>query len=87
MAVLKARILDRAMRKQQEAISQDRRSQVGTGDRAEKIRTYNFPQDRISDHRTELTLRNIEGILDGDLDQLVDSLLEWEQARQLGNGV
>jgi peptide chain release factor 1 len=87
MAVLKARILDRAMRKQQEAISQDRRSQVGTGDRAEKIRTYNFPQDRISDHRTELTLRNIEGILDGDLDQLVDALLEWEQARQLGNGV
>ncbi len=83
MAVLKARLLDRATREQQQAISQDRRSQIGTGDRAEKIRTYNFPQDRISDHRIELTLRNIEGILDGDLDPLVEPLLEWEQAQRM----
>ena len=86
MAVLNARLLDRATREQQAAISQDRRSQVGTGDRAEKIRTYNFPQDRISDHRIELTLRNIEGVLDGDLDPLIEPLLEWGQARRLEDG-
>ena len=86
MAVLKARLLDKATREQQAAISQDRRSQVGTGDRAEKIRTYNFPQDRISDHRIDLTLHNIQGILDGDLDPLVEPLLEWEQARLLEEG-
>ena len=86
MAVLKARLLDKATREQQEAISQDRRAQVGTGDRAEKIRTYNFPQDRISDHRIDLTLHNIQVILDGDLDPLVEPLLEWEQARLLAEG-
>lgn len=86
MAVLKARLLDKATREQQQAISQDRRSQVGTGDRSEKIRTYNFPQDRISDHRIDLTLHNIQSILDGDLDTLVEPLLEWEQARRLAEG-
>ncbi|MCH7705828.1 MAG: peptide chain release factor 1 [Chloroflexi bacterium] len=86
MAVLKARLLDKATREQQEAISQDRRAQVGTGDRAEKIRTYNFPQDRISDHRIDLTLHNIQVILDGDLDPLVEPLLEWEQAQLLAEG-
>lgn len=83
MSVLRARLLDMERRRQEQAVSQQRRSQVGTGDRAEKIRTYNFPQDRVTDHRIGLTLRNLERILDGDLDELIDALATSEQARQL----
>jgi peptide chain release factor 1 len=83
MAVLRARLLDIEQRKQEEAITSERRSQVGTGDRAEKIRTYNFPQDRVTDHRIGLTLRNLTQILEGDLDRLVDTLATEEQTRQL----
>jgi peptide chain release factor 1 len=83
MAVLRARLLDIEQRKQEAEITQQRRSQVGTGDRAEKIRTYNFPQDRISDHRIGLSLRNLPRILEGDLDRLIDALATDDQARQL----
>ena len=83
MAVLKARLLDRATREQQQSISQDRRSQVGTGDRAEKVRTYNFPQDRMTDHRINLTLHNLPGIMDGGLDPLIDPLIAGERNRLL----
>ena len=83
MAVLRARLLDRATREQQQEISQDRRSQVGTGDRAEKARTYNYPQNRVTDHRIGLTLHNLEAVLDGNLDALIDPLLKMEQARKL----
>ncbi len=83
MAVLRARLLDMEQRKQEEAIIRQRRSQVGTGSRAEKIRTYNFPQDRITDHRLGLTLHNLPRILDGDLDQLIDALATNDQAEQL----
>jgi peptide chain release factor 1 len=83
MAVLRARLLDIEQRKQEEAITSERRSQVGTGDRAEKIRTYNFPQDRVTDHRIGLTLRNLTQILEGELDRLVDTLATDEQTRQL----
>ncbi len=83
MAVLRARLLDMERRKQEEAIIKQRRSQVGTGDRAEKIRTYNFPQDRITDHRLGLTLHNLPQILAGDLNQLIDALATNEQAQQL----
>ena len=83
MAVLRARLLEIEQRRQDEAITQQRRSQVGTGDRAEKIRTYNFPQDRVSDHRIGLTLRNLSQILEGDLDKLIDALATEDQARQL----
>jgi len=83
MAVLRARLLDTEQRKQEEAMTQQRRSQVGTGDRAEKIRTYNFPQDRVTDHRLGLTLRNLPRILEGDLDQLIDTLATNDQAKQL----
>ncbi len=83
MSVLRARLLDMEQRKQEEKAVKQRRSQVGTGDRSEKIRTYNFPQDRITDHRIGLTLRNLPRILEGDFDQLIDALATDDQAKQL----
>jgi len=83
MSVLRARLLDSEQRKQEEEITKQRRSQVGTGDRAEKIRTYNFPQDRVSDHRIGLTLRNLPRFLDGELDELIDILATSDQTKQL----
>ena len=83
MSVLRARLLDIQQRKQEEAVTNERRSQVGTGDRAEKVRTYNFPQDRVTDHRIGLSLRNLPRILEGDLDQLIDALATDDQTKQL----
>ena len=83
MSVLRARLLDVERTKQEQALSQQRRSQVGTGDRAEKIRTYNFPQDRLSDHRLGKNLRNLPRIMGGELDELVDALTTSEQAKEL----
>ncbi len=83
MSVLRARLLDIERTKQEAAITQQRRSQVGTGDRAEKIRTYNFPQDRLSDHRLGKNLRNLPRIMGGELDELVDALTTSEQAKEL----
>ena len=83
MSVLRTRLLDIERRQQEEKITTERRSQVGTGDRAEKIRTYNFPQDRISDHRISLNLRNLPRILEGELDELIDTLATSYQAKQL----
>ncbi|MBI3931170.1 MAG: peptide chain release factor 1 [Chloroflexi bacterium] len=83
MAVLRARLLDIERRKQEEEMSRQRRSQVGSGDRAEKIRTYNFPQDRVTDHRIGLTLHNLNRVLEGDFDQLIDALAANDQAQQL----
>ncbi len=83
MAVLRARMLDIERRRQEDEMIKQRRSQVGTGDRSEKIRTYNFPQDRITDHRIGLNIHNLDKVLEGDLDQLIDALASDEQARQL----
>jgi peptide chain release factor 1 len=83
MAVIKARLLDRALREHQQAISQERKAKVGTGERSEKIRTYNFPQDRVTDHRISLTLHNIHTLLDGDLDMLVEPLMAEERSKRL----
>ena len=83
MAVLRARVLDYEQQRQAAEVSETRRSQVGTGERAEKIRTYNFPQDRVTDHRVGLTLHNLQGILDGDLDAIIDTVSTSEQARLL----
>ncbi|TET26739.1 MAG: peptide chain release factor 1 [Dehalococcoidia bacterium] len=83
MSVLRARLLDMEQRKKESEISQQRRSQVGSGDRAEKIRTYNFPQDRLTDHRISLNLHNLPSILSGELDELIDALATTEQAKQL----
>ena len=84
MSVLRARLLDLEQRKQEEEVTKQRRSQVGTGDRAEKIRTYNFPQDRITDHRISLTLHNLPRILEGELDELIDTLATSDQTKRLG---
>jgi len=83
MSVLRARLLDREQSKREEEMSKQRRSQVGTGDRAEKIRTYNFPQDRVTDHRISLTTRNLPRILEGELDELIDTLATSDQAKLL----
>ena len=83
MAVLNARLLDRAQKQQQSEISSDRRSQVGTGERSEKARTYNFPQDRVTDHRIGLTRHNLQTLLDGDLTPLIEPLMAWEQEQRL----
>jgi len=81
--VLRARLLDKAIGEQHEKASQDRRDQVGTGDRSAKIRTYNFPQSRITDHRIKLTLHRLDEVLDGDLDELIDTLSLTDQAEKL----
>jgi peptide chain release factor 1 len=83
LSVLRTRLLDIERRKQEEQITSDRRSQVGTGERAEKIRTYNYPQDRVSDHRINLTLHNLPRVMEGDLDGLIDALATSEQTKQL----
>ena len=83
LSVLRTRLLDIERRKQEEQITSKRRSQVGTGERAEKIRTYNYPQDRISDHRINLTLHNLPRFMEGNLDELIDALTTAEQAEQL----
>ena len=83
MRMLRAQLADRKQREAEEAVGSLRRSQVGTGDRSEKIRTYNYPQDRITDHRINQNFRDIKGILDGDLDRLVDELQKDEKARLL----
>jgi peptide chain release factor 1 len=83
MRVLKARLLERAQEEQQAAIAADRRSQVGTGERSERIRTYNFPQTRVTDHRIGLTLHRLPAVLEGDLDELIEALSAAEQAERL----
>ena len=83
MSVLRARLLDLEQSRQREEVDSSRRSQVGSGDRAEKIRTYNFPQDRMTDHRAGYTRHNLPALLDGDLDDVVDALDEREQAQLL----
>jgi peptide chain release factor 1 len=83
LAVLRSRLLEIEQKKQREADSAARRSMVGQGERADKIRTYNFPQDRVTDHRIGLTLHNIPGVLEGDLDPLIDALITTDQAERL----
>lgn len=83
LRILRSRLLDRAQREQQEQISQERKSKVGTGERSEKIRTYNFPQSRVSDHRLNLTLHRLENVLDGDLEEFIEPLIMHHQAQML----
>ncbi len=82
-ALLRAKLYDLEMQKQHDEEAELRRSQIGTGDRSEKIRTYNFPQSRVTDHRIGFTSHNLEGVLDGDLDQILDSLIAADQAAKL----
>jgi len=83
MRILRSRILEAEMEKQSAAIAADRKSQVGTGDRSERIRTYNYPQGRVTDHRIGLTLYKLDQILNGDLDEIMDALITAEQAEKM----
>lgn len=85
LRVLRSRIYEIELEKQQSEVAQNRRSQVGTGDRSEKIRTFNFPQGRVTDHRIKLTMYQIDSILDGDIDGFINSLITADQAERLKN--
>ena len=83
MRVLRARVKDLAVREQNEAIAADRKNQVGSGDRSERIRTYNFPQGRVTDHRIGLTLHKLDSVLNGDLDEIISALITADQSKRL----
>ena len=83
LKVLKARLLDAAQQELEQEYAENRRSQVGTGDRSERIRTYNYPQGRVTDHRINLTLYKLENFLDGDIDEMIDAIIQYEQLEQL----
>ena len=85
MKILRSRLLEQAEQEQNDSIAADRRRQVGSGDRSGRIRTYNFPQNRVSDHRIELTLYRLDAVMNGDLDLLIEPLLAHEQAEKLQN--
>jgi len=81
--VLRARLYEMEMRKQQDELASERKSQVGTGDRSEKIRTYNYPQGRVTDHRISLTIHRLEAIVNGDLDPFIDALITHDQVEKM----
>ena len=83
MRVLRARLYERALAEQQAELAANRLAQVGSGERAEKIRTYNFPQGRVTDHRIKLTVHNLEAVLGGELDELTEALQDDEKRRRL----
>ena len=83
MKVLKTRLYEMQLREQQEAAGAERRSKIGTGDRAEKIRTYNYPQNRVTDHRIGYTTKNLDRVMDGDLDDVINALIQEDQKRKL----
>lgn len=83
LKVLRSRLLDQKQQAQNDEIAANRRSQVGTGDRSERIRTYNYPEGRISDHRIGLTIYRLEQVLNGNLDEVIDALATADQAAKL----
>ena len=83
LRVLRSRLYELEMEKQQKALADERRSQVGTGDRSEKIRTYNYPQNRVTDHRIGLTLHRLDSIMDGEIGEILDALNTHFQAERL----
>ena len=84
-ALLRAKLYDLECQKRHDAEAEARKSQIGTGDRSEKIRTYNFPQGRVTDHRSKLTLHRLDSMLGGDLSEIIDSLIAADQAAKLAN--
>ncbi|WP_071429062.1 peptide chain release factor 1 [Angelakisella massiliensis] len=86
LRVLRSRLLEQKQREQDDRIASERKSQVGTGDRSERIRTYNYPQGRVTDHRINLTLYKLQAVLDGALDEIIDALIAYYQAQRLSSG-
>jgi peptide chain release factor 1 len=86
MKLLRTKLFEQKMQEQTDAITSERKSQVGTGDRSERIRTYNYPQGRVTDHRINLTLYNLPAILDGDIDNIIDALITADTAEKLNSG-
>lgn len=86
MKILRARLYDKARRESHDRVAEERREQVGTGDRSERIRTYNFPQGRVTDHRIGLTLYQLEDFLNGNMDEMVNALMEADQIRKIKEG-
>lgn len=86
MKILRARLYDRARRESHDRVAEERREQVGTGDRSERIRTYNFPQGRVTDHRIGLTLHQLEDFLNGNMDDMVNALMEADQIKKIKEG-
>jgi peptide chain release factor 1 len=87
LSVLRSRLYDLELQRQREADSAARRSMVGSGDRSDKVRTYNFPQDRVTDHRIGKTVHNLPGVMDGNLDDLIDALIMADQAERLADAL
>lgn len=85
MTILKSRIYDLKLREQEKELGEDRKQKIGTGDRSEKIRTYNYPQNRITDHRINLTIMHLEKVMNGDLDEIIDALISADQKRKIEN--
>jgi peptide chain release factor 1 len=85
MKILKSRLLEKEREKREAETAQDRRSQVGSGERSEKIRTYNFPQSRVTDHRVGVSLYKIDAVMDGDIDEFIDALTSAANAERLKN--
>ena len=83
LRVLRARILEKAREEQAASVAAERKTQVGSGDRSQRIRTYNFPQGRVTDHRIGLTLHKLDAVLDGELDELLGALITADQAERL----
>ena len=83
MSVLRARLYDQELDKRRNEQDANRKAQVGTGDRSEKIRTYNYPQNRVTDHRINITSHNLEGVLNGSIDEFIDELTSREEAEKL----
>ncbi len=87
MKVLKARLFEREKERQESEISEKRKQQIGMGERAEKIRTYNYPQNRVTDHRVNVTLKKLDIVMQGNIDELIDPLLEWDLVRRRERGL
>ena len=85
MKILKTILFDKMLTDQAAEIAEERKGQVGTGDRSERIRTYNFPQGRVTDHRINLTIYKLDAFVDGDLDEMIDALITSDQAEKLSS--
>ncbi len=83
MQMLKARIYEKQLREYEETVGNERKSKIGTGDRSEKIRTYNYPQNRVTDHRINFTIKELDRVMEGNLDEIIEALITEDQARKL----